>query len=167
MSIYHAQNISLQRLKELLQYDPDTGLFIRLVKTSNRSPVGSVVGCKRKDGYYITRIDGTAYFLHRLAFLYMNGSWPEEIDHIDGNPSNNKWNNLREVNSGQNKMNRRRKIGKEYKGVVWHKQGQKWMAQINVDGEHIYLGLFEDAKDAHKAYCKAATIYHGEYAKYE
>jgi hypothetical protein len=167
MSIYHTQNISLQRLKELLQYDPDTGLFIRLVKTSNRSPVGSVIGCKRKDGYYITRIDGSAYFLHRLAFFYMNGSWPEEIDHIDGNPSNNKWNNLREVNSGQNKMNRRRKIGKEYKGVVWHKQGQKWMAQINVDGKHIYLGLFEDATDAHKAYCEAATIYHGEYAKYE
>jgi HNH endonuclease/AP2 domain len=167
MSIYHTENLSLQRLKDLLQYDPDTGLFTRLIKTSNRSPVGSIVGCKRKDGYITIRIDGKAYFSHRLAFLYMEGIWPDEIDHIDGNPSNNKWSNLRQVNSGQNKMNRRRKDGKEYKGVVWHKQGQKWMAQINKDREHIYLGLFDNPKDAYKAYCEAATLYHGEYAKYE
>jgi hypothetical protein len=113
------------RLKELMSYDPDTGLFCRLVKTSNRGPVGPVEGCEMH-GYRGIRIDGRLYYSHRLAWLYMNGVWPSEIDHIDGNTANNRWSNLREVTSSQNKINRScGKLNRNLpKGVIWHKKSK-------------------------------------------
>lgn len=161
------ENLTIERLKELYHYDPSSGVFKRLKKTSNRGSLGVVSGHTRKDGYQVLRIDGELYFLHRLAWFYMNETWPPEIDHIDGNPSNNTFSNLREATSSQNKINRQtgKKSRNIPKGVCWHKGASKWMAQVRKDKQYIYLGLFESLEKAVAEYEKASKELHGEYKR--
>ncbi len=95
-----------ERVKEILSYDPATGLFKWIKTLSNRAQAGNVAGCYRKDGYLVIRFDGKLYLGHRLAWLLVTGNWPkQEIDHKDGNPSNNKWGNLREATHSENITN--------------------------------------------------------------
>ena len=160
-------NLTIQRLKELYHYDPELGIFTRLKKTSNRGSLGVVSGHTRKDGYQMLRIDGNLYFVHRLAWFYITETWPKEIDHIDGNPSNNVWTNLREASSSQNKINR--KTGKKSrdipKGVCWHKGANKWMAQVSQGKHKMYLGLFDTIDEALQEYEIASKELHGQYKR--
>jgi hypothetical protein len=147
--------LTQEKLKTLLTYNPDTGVFTRNVLPRN--------GCKkvgniRKDGYVVLSINRKRYLAHRLAFLYMTGSFPEEIDHIDGNPNNNRWVNLRVCTRSQNNMN------KGVAGVYFHRSG-KWLAQITNQGVHYYLGLYVNRNDAMARYQEAKQKLHGEYAR--
>jgi hypothetical protein len=113
-------------------------------------------------------IDGLNQYAHRLAWLWMIGEWPaEEIDHIDGNPLNNRWKNLRLATRGENQFNRGADYTNTsgYKGVTYHKQCRKWVARIGHKRKSYHLGLFETAKTAHAAYCEAAIRLHGEFAR--
>lgn len=157
--------ITQERLKELFEYDPEIGLFTRLIKAGQRGPVGSIVGVPDKDGYLVVQIGGTKYKLHRLAWFYMKGVWPIEIDHRDGVPDNNVWTNLREATRSDNVANSNRETGESgLRGVKYDPNTTSWRARIAYGYQRKWLGPFDTAEEAHAAYLAAAEIHHGEFA---
>jgi len=166
------ERITAERLRELMTYDPETGIFIWKTSggrgpTSHRS--GEVINqAPTSDGYLRIVISGVAYGLHRLAFLYMRGRYPaHEIDHRDLNRSNNCWSNLREATHSQNQANKRgySRSRSRLKGVTWRPERQQWRSRLFKDGKNHYLGLFNCPAAAHFAYVVAADIHHGEFAR--
>ena len=166
--------ITHQRLLELLIYDPDTGVFTwlrrpgsdRLTNTWNSRYAGAVAGWLR-EGYRHIRLDGGSYLAHRLAWLWVHGSWPAAlIDHINGDRADNRIANLREATQSQNVQNsrKRRNNTSGYKGVTWHEPLRKWRARISVPSKQIFLGYFTCPDEASRAYEAAARTYHGEFA---
>lgn len=165
----HNDNITASYVRQILDYDPETGIFVWRVKRNNRIPAGSVAGRDNGLGYIRIGINGRNYKAHRLAWLITYGQWPSKhIDHIDGNRANNMISNLREASVSQNSMNRKLSIinTSGYKGVYWHTQVYKWQARIMIHGKAKHLGLFDTAEEAHAAYCLAADRLHGEFANY-
>ena len=107
MPIKYSNDLTQEYLKSILEYNPETGLFIWLKQVSNRIKSGSTAGTIRSDGYVKIIINRKIYFAHRLAWLYMTGKWPEDlVDHKDNIKHNNIWENLREANHSQNNKNR-------------------------------------------------------------
>jgi hypothetical protein len=157
------------RLREVLSYDPETGAFTWLVSTARHRRIGDVAGCV-KDGYRQIGIDGRRYRAHRLAWLWMTGEWPSaEIDHINGDPADNRIANLRPATSSQNKANARLRSdnSSKLKGVSYDRQRQKWLARIVLAGRARNLGRFTDPAAAHAAYAEAAAKHFGEFARAE
>ena len=160
--------LSQDRLKELLEYDANTGDFVWLKITSRRVKVGDKACKSSNRGYFYISIDKKRYGAHRLAWFYEYGSFPKHnIDHIDGNPSNNKISNLREANQSQNGMNKKLHKNKNsgIKGVGWHKASKKWRARITINRIQHNLGLFDDKELAELVVMEARFIYHGEFAR--
>ena len=160
-------NITQDRLKELLDYSPSTGVFVWKTSGRGRSANG-VAGCDNGNGYIKISVDSVSHFAHRLAWLYMTGKLPEDgIDHINGIKGDNKFSNLRAATNHQNCFNKPKyKTNTSgYKGVTWRKDTKKWMAQIMVKGKHKSLGSYLCLKDAHNAYCKASEKYAGSFAR--
>lgn len=158
------------RLKELLHYCPDTGVFTRLVLLCGRGRIGSPVGFADPKGYTIIPIDGMKHRAHRLAWLYVHGEIPAmQIDHINGIRHDNRLSNLRLATNSENCSNARIRSDNTtgYKGVTWHKAIRKWTARIMVRKKHLNLGVFDSPEDAYAAYCAAAKEHHGEFAKAE
>lgn len=165
-------DLTAERLREVLDYNPETGVFTRRITTGSRAKAGDVAGCEWTDRrgrkYLCIRLDGKLHRNHRLAWLWVHGKWPEHyIDHIDGDGLNNRLSNLRQATHSQNLCNRPKPASNSsgYKGVCWSKPAQKWQAQIFINGKAKYLGLYETAEDAHAAYQRAAPKYHGEFAQ--
>lgn len=160
--------LTVERLKELLHYDPDTGDFTWR-ESRGRVSKGSKAGSKRNCSgwFYLTiRVDGKIYYAHRLAVLYMTGKWPEEyVDHIDGDGLNNKWSNLREATNSQNQANQGVKptnlLG--VKGV--QRNGSGYGVRLGFRGKTICLGTYPTIEEASAAYQEAAKRYFGEFAK--
>jgi len=154
--------ISQERLKELLIYNPDTGDFSRRVGVKGHE-AGEIVGTIRSDKQVVICVDYEFHRAHRLAWLYMTGNWPEDqIDHIDGNRGNNKWNNLRAATASQNQANRVYEPGASgARGV--HKHGNGWRAKIKLNGKIRYLGTFPTVEEAAEAYKRARIELFGEY----
>ena len=153
--------LSLNRLVEVLSYDKNTGVFIN--NKSGKIIKGGSIGSR----YTKTCIDGEYYLLHRLAFLYVLGSFPTYfIDHIDHNPFNNSWDNLREVTQKINCRNRSMNCNNTsgFTGVNWDKSRDKWKVIFsNNSGKSINLGRFDTIEDAVKcreAALAADTTYH-------
>ena len=154
--------LTQERLKELLSYDPETGVFVWNVKRSNIISAGSVAGNINDCGYQNIMIDYKRYKAHRLAWLYMTGEWPKlQIDHIDHDRSHNAWCNLRDVTSLNNARNQ--KIYKVNKsgctGVLWHKKDKRWQASIRVEGKLKHLGNYKDKDKAIEARLLAQKEY--------
>lgn len=162
-----ANLITTDRLREVLNYDPTTGAFTWLVRTSSRIHVGDIAGRADPLGYRKIRVDGREYLAHRLAFLFMTGDWPaDEIDHRDGEPSNNAWTNLREATRSQNTANTRLRKNKTLpKGVSFRASSGRYIAQIVIHRETKYLGSFATPEDAHRAYLHAARLFHGDFMR--
>lgn len=161
--------ITQEKLKELLHYDPETGLFTRLVKTAQRVNVGDIAGTLSGDGYLYTGVLSKSLKNHRLAFLYMTGSIPEYVDHINGVRTDNRWVNLRPATKRQNQYNQKIRSDNTsgIKGVCWSKPHNKWVARIYVDGKVIGLGTYVDIKEAESAVIEARNKYHGDFARHE
>ncbi len=156
--------ITQERLKEVLRYEPDTGNFIWLISPRFNVPIGTIAGSENSVGYINIRIDTKLYPAHRLAWLYMTGSFPnQDLDHIDRVRTNNKWSNLREATDSQNYLNtaKRHQNKSGFKGVSWKKRNRKWQVQLCGD----YLGLFSDIREAALAYNKEALARFGEFAE--
>ncbi len=150
------------RLKEVFDYDPSTGVFTRRLKQTGVKQ-GSVSGSLSSQGYLITSIDRKNYTCHRLAWLYMTGSWPQgQIDHINGQRNDNRFNNLRDVTQKQN-MENQRKAHRRNKstGVLgtW-KNGSGYTARISHNNSKIYLGTFKTLAEAQAAYVAAKRALH-------
>ena len=147
-------------LKRILNYDKDTGLFIWKEPSAYKTKVGDLFGgVDISTGYFRGRLRGQTHLLHRLAFLYVTGEFPAQVDHIDHDKSNNKWDNLRIVNNLVNSQNQKmRSTNKSgFNGVHWHKLTSKWQASIRHKGKSIYLGLHSKLDGAIEAR-KAANI---------
>ena len=141
--------ITQEKLKELFNYDPLTGVFNKKVNTSsgNLMPVGS----RCKNDYLRVIINRKQYLIHRLAWLYVHGKFPEnDIDHIDGNSLNNRIANLRDVAHHINQRNSRQRSDNNTgcTGVYWDKQKEKYKALIQFNNKLIHLGVFEQKWDA-------------------
>jgi hypothetical protein len=159
--------LTLQRLKELLRYDPQNGLFYWNVSVSNKCKKGNVAGSASSHGYVQITVDGKNHRGHRLAWFYMMGEWPkDQLDHKNGNRSDNKWANLREASNKFNMENlhkANRNNGCGLLGVHYltsGKRSRRWMAEIMVSGKHKFLGYHETAEKAHEAYLSAKRELH-------
>ena len=136
--------LTQKRLKELLHYDPETGVLTRIARTSNSIQIGDIAG-GHSYGYLTIRIDNVKYFSHRLVWLYIKGEWPKaEIDHINHIRDDNRWINLRESTSRENSRNQslNNKNTSGITGVYWHIKANKWAAYIGTKGKTKHLGLF-------------------------
>jgi len=154
------------RLKELLHYDPETGLFRWKVYRARSARAGSLAGVQKERGRIIICLDQREYKAHRLAWFYMTGAWPKnQIDHIDCNAGNNAFANLREATNSQNHMNKVSRNSTGFKGVKFDKRRGKWDANIKLLGKVKFLGSFKSPEAAYAAYCDAAKIFHGEFAR--
>jgi len=153
--------ISHERLKELVHYDPETGIFTSKVKMRSKQP-DSALGTPRPDGYLNIGVDYGVYLAHRLAWFYMTGEWPaRQIDHRNKKKSDNRFKNLREATNTQNHRNKPSYNLSGLKGVS--KSKNRWMARIKVNGTTIFLGRHASKERAHEAYCAAAAKYFGEF----
>jgi hypothetical protein len=169
-----ASNLTAERLRELLDYNQDSGIFTWKVdrKCGTRSGgqsmrlAGKVAGSVNKVlGYVIVGIDRTTYLAHRLAWLHVHGKWPErQIDHIDGDRANNRLANLRDVTARVNAENKRDSLSSKQTpapiGAFWRKIPKRWAAGIQVHGRYVHLGHFDSAEQAHEAYLLAKRRLH-------
>lgn len=159
------------RLKELFSYDPETGLFTRLVTRSHNAKAGQVVsGCKTPFGYRVIHVDGKVYMAHRLAWLYVYGDWPTEgmdIDHANRNREDNRLQNLRLATRSENLCNKvfSEKNTSGVTGVSWYKAYGRWNAQIHIKCKRINLGYFDDIDSAADARRDAELKYFGQYRR--
>lgn len=155
--------ITQERLLELLNYDTETGAFAWKVSTSNRAPVGSRAGTDHGNGYRVITIDHCTHYAHHLAWLFVYGEYPnQEMDHIDGDRSNNRVSNLRYGTHAQNMQNLSlRNTNKSgMTGVSWLKNYGKWEAYITVNYKKINLGYYDDLQKAGAAYLSAKQEMH-------
>ena len=159
--------ITADFVRSILNYNQETGAFTWIVQRSNVSS-GSVAGHVSKSGYTTISICDKTYLAHRLAWMHVNGCFPDcDIDHIDGNRSNNRFSNLRLDPLRQNQQNRKttqRNNKSGFPGVYWHKSVHKWHARIHVKRKSISAGFFDDPRDAYEAYLSAKRQFHPFYA---
>lgn len=155
--------LTTEQLKNALDYDPNTGVFLWKIRPSKAVKVGDIAGCTEKRiGYITIGIAKRIYKAHRLAWLYMHGEWPKGlIDHINGDKADNRIANLRDVfadGNSQNvrKPNRRNKSG--FMGVIWFQN--KWRASMSVNGKSKWLGDYSTPEEAHQIYLEAKRKYH-------
>ena len=155
--------LTQSRLRELLHYCPERGVFTWIVAAGRRVRVGDVAGYAKPDGYRQIMVNGKQYYAHRLARLYMTGAWPkDQIDHINGVTGDNRWANLREATHAQNQQNMAISSANKsgYMGVSWHGKAGNWQAQIKISGRNKHLGYFTSPEDAHAAYLVAKANLH-------
>ena len=156
-------NLTAERLRCSLDYHENDGVFHWLLSKGRTSKQGDVAGYEN-GGYIKIMIDGRSYQAHRLAFLYMTGKWPsEDVDHINGCRTDNRWINLRDVPHSINTENRHRasisnKVG--LLGVSMHHRSARFRARIRTDGKLIQLGWFDTPEEAHAAYLNAKREIH-------
>ena len=159
--------MSYLKLKGELNYNPETGSLWWKKSCSGRKmdkPAGTI----RKDGYTQVRFKGKSYYAHVVIFMIMEGYRPRQVDHINGDRSDNRWCNLREACPRTNGYNSR--VAKDnnsgYKGVDFRKDSGKWRARISTTFGRLEVGYFDSPEEAHKAYKEAADKYHGDFKNY-
>lgn len=154
-----------ETLKEWVSYEPSTGVFTWVKTLTNRIKIGDAAGSINSKGYRVIRILGIQYYAHRLAWLYVHGFFPHQVDHKNTVKSDNSIDNLRVATSTQNNCNvgatSRNKSG--HKGVSWYPRFRKWRACIKKDGKQIHLGYFSSAQAAAQAYESAGIDLHGQF----
>ncbi|MGO4744001.1 HNH endonuclease signature motif containing protein [Serratia quinivorans] len=160
-------DIAVEKLKELLNYNPVTGIFTWKQNRRGKARSGDVAGSVNDLGYLKISVIGKNYAAHRLAWLYVYGKWPSKfIDHIDRNKLNNSIDNLREATRYENGANVGIKSHNTsgFIGVSYNAQWRKWFAQIIHKGNKTFLGYYKTPELASEAYQKAAKEKFGEYS---
>ena len=155
--------ITQDRLKELLRYCKDSGVFSWRINRKGGVKSGQCCSCVDSAGYVVIRVDGRLYRGHRLAWLHEHGVFPNElIDHINGIKSDNRILNLRLCTKSQNAQNAKPHIDNTsgFKGVSFCRNTKKWVADICVNGSSHRLGYFVDIEDAKRARASAELELH-------
>jgi hypothetical protein len=159
--------LTVAALRELISYDPETGIFQWKTRRRGRLLSGHV-GDRTRSGYLRVGISYQRYLLHRLAWLYMTGEWPkQEIDHINGIRDDNRFANLREATVAQNRANMRMRSSNRIgvKGVRWRADCSMWEARICKNYKKISIGYFGSPQEAHTAYMAKARELFGKFAR--
>lgn len=160
--------ITQERLKAVLNYDSSAGTFTWRNPLVRRVKVGQIAGSLMSNGYINIGVDATRYLAHRLAWLYVHGAFVKEIDHANGDRTDNRIENLRSCSRSDNAHNLfkpRHGLSSKYKGVHWAKEKQKWATQICLNGKRKFVGRFHDEDAAAAAYDWNAVQMFGEFAK--
>lgn len=145
-------------MMRLWSYDPESGHFSRLTARGTAQAVGERAGSLGNTGRWVLFFKGRKYLAHRVAWLFMTGTWPAgEIDHINRKPADNKWANLREATRGENMHNATCRVNKFGQGVKKNRRG--FIARIRVNKKEVYLGYFKTPEAAHAAYIAAKAQY--------
>lgn len=156
---YASRDLNCECVRELLDYDPVTGIFRWRRFMNRKAPKGSIAGSSKKLGYREIRIMGNAYQAHRIAWLHVFGNMPVNvIDHVDGDPSNNAIANLREATRTENNRNR------HARGFSFIPRDNTFNARIRVDGKLLHLGCFKTEEEARTAYLEATEKYFGRFS---
>ena len=159
--------ITQDRLKEILAYDSNTGVFTWNANVSNIKR-GNEAGYRSKRGYVFIKADKHLYLAHRLAWMYMTGKFPDEkidIDHINQVKFDNRFSNLRLASRSENQRNVVRYSNNTtgFKGVSFHKQSGKYKAYIKHNYQSKHLGVFDSPEEASSAYTAAARLTQGKF----
>ena len=158
-------NLDREYIEKLFTYS-DGKLYRRV--TRGRITANTAAGSKRKDGYFEVQIDGRKYLAHRVIYLLAHGTLPQFIDHINGDRSDNRIDNLRDATRSQNGRNcHRRKDSKSgVKGVSWYGEKKKWVVRLYVDGSNKFFGAFDTLEDARVQVETVRTRVHGQFARH-
>lgn len=148
--------VSAKIVRKMLNYDQATGVFTWAVSPAQAVKAGRVAGFKHPSGHRYISICGKDYGAHRVAWLYVYGVWPKlHIDHIDGDPANNRISNLREVSRTEN-LQHARKARRGSRagllGVSYRNDSKKWQARIQRNKQSMSLGVFDSPEEAHLVY---------------
>lgn len=163
------KNLTQERLMYLFNYDAETGVFTRKVRTSKANHVGDVAGCVRPNGYRGITVDGVSYLAHRLAWLYVHGEFPRLfMDHVNRNRDDNRISNLREATLSENSMNRGMQSNNTSgaKGVIWVEKEKRWHAECGVGNRKKVCKTFANYEDALSYVLNAREYFHGEFANH-
>jgi hypothetical protein len=156
--------ISIETINKLFEYK--NGFLYRKITRNSHAFAGEIAGTLHKNGYRYVSIDKKNYLEHRLIFALHYGFYPDTVDHIDLNKSNNLIENLRQATHQQNCYNR--PIRKDNKsgsaGICWNNQYKKWVVRITTNGKRLYLGKFINLDEAKKVVKTAKLNFHGEFA---
>jgi len=155
--------LSFEEAQSYFTYNSDTGALLYKKKTSNKITIGDPVGSDNGAGYIKLSFKKRNYYAHRVIWLLMTGKWPkDQIDHVDHDRSNNKWDNLKAATNKTNGKNQSLKINNMsgISGVHFNKRSKYWQGSIKVDGKHHYL---MGGKDLFEICCarKSAELKYG------
>jgi hypothetical protein len=159
-------SISAERVREVLNYDPETGLLTWKAPKAHNVSIGDVAGYINRGGYRRISVDDKEYQAHRLAWLYVHGSFPAALlDHINGDRADNRIANLRNASSSENHRNsgmyKNNTTG--FKGVAYHAHSGRWRAETLFNGVRRSLGYYPSAEEAGAAYQAFAKANFGEF----
>ena len=159
-------------VRQRLDYIPSTGAFWWKERPGNAwwnaTHAGKSAGSLSGSGYIYINVHRLPYRAHRLAWMWMTGKWPEtEIDHIDGNPSNNAWRNLREASRNENSRNRhiQRNNSTGTRGVSYNNRRDQWIVRVMVNRHSHFGGWFHDLEGAMRVRNELARRLHGKFAR--
>lgn len=169
------QKVTIQRLRQVLDYDPKTGVLIWKERDFaapgwNTSYAGKqAFTSDNGKGYRVGSVDRVNLYAHRVAWAIVHGKWPSTIDHIDGDKSNNRISNLRSVSKAENSRNCRlsKNNTSGANGVSWNKTVEKWQVHVTVDRKQSCLGMFDclDAAKAARALADQESGFHPNHGK--
>ena len=161
------QELTQVKLKELLHYNPETGIFTYLIKVKGHD-VGDRAGVVTARGYLYISLLNTSYRGGRLACLYMTGSFPEVVDHINNIKDDDRWCNLRTCTQALNNINAslRKNNTSGIKGVSWNTRSGKWVVQLQMNKKKLHFGYYEELELAELVVQEAREKLHGEFANH-
>ena len=163
------RDLTVDLLNHLFEYDKETGNLIwKKSRANGKVKKGDIAGTVDSRGYIRLDINYKKFKAHRLVFLMHKGYLPKTIDHINGNPSDNRIENLRAATYSQNQYNR--KLGSNntsgFKGVSWYAHKKNWRAAVTLEGKSIHLGYHDTPEEADKVVRAAREELHGSFANH-
>jgi len=163
---FPVRELTQEYLREILHYNPRTGKWRWIKPIDVKTKPGDRAGGFDPMGYTQISIHKKRYRGHRLAFLYMLGYWPVEVDH-KGKKTDDRWHMIREATRSQNLVNIGKRIGNKsgFKGVYRSRNRKRWCATIRIGGKNVFLGTYDTPEKAHKIYFQTAKKHYGEFAR--